>query len=181
MLTVNSAWSGKNIPTGNSKGMFLAFLRSIPLTQNVFYLTGSEVSLNVRLFRVGFHSCLSVRLGGWPADHMELLGLQLSRPQSKFNLCLPSVSYSNCTLGSYYGLLFLRDSAGAPQGWTSHIVHSSACTDTGCFLKLHTCSCSTIASQIFFLLPAQEDCQNINSVLMSEVFVGVEITNSKCF
>lgn len=95
--------------------MFLSFLRSIPFTQNVFYLSGSEVSLNITLLKVGFHSCLCARLGGQPADHMELLGLQLSRPQSKFNLLLSPVSHSNCTLASHYGLLFLKDGAGAPH------------------------------------------------------------------
>lgn len=72
------------------KEMFLSFLRFIRFTQNVFYLSRSEVSLNIMVLNVGFHSCLSARLGGQPADHMELLALQLSRPQSKFNLLLPS-------------------------------------------------------------------------------------------
>lgn len=73
----------------SSKSRFLSFLRSVRFTQNVFYLSGSEVSLNIMLLNVGFHSCLSAGLGGQPADHMELLVLQLSRPQSKFKLLLP--------------------------------------------------------------------------------------------
>lgn len=87
------------------KEMFMSYLRFIRFTQNVFYLSGSEVSLNIILFNIGFHSCLSAGLGGQPADHMELLGLQLSRPQSKFNLLLPSCFPYNCTVASHYGLL----------------------------------------------------------------------------
>jgi len=37
----------------------------------VFYLSGSEVSLNITLLKAGFYSCLSAGFGGQPADHME--------------------------------------------------------------------------------------------------------------
>ncbi len=66
------------------------------------------------LLKVGFHSCLFAGLGGRPADHMELLGLQISRPQSKFNLLLPSCFPLSCTLASHYSWFLLRDSAGVP-------------------------------------------------------------------
>lgn len=78
-----------NIHTVSSKSMYLSFLWFIPFTQNVFYLSGSEVSLNIMVLMVGFHSCLFAGLSGQPAHHMELLDLQLCRPQSKFNLCSP--------------------------------------------------------------------------------------------
>lgn len=68
-----------------------------------FYLSGSEVSLNVTLLKVGFHSCLSAGLGGQPADHSLNL--------TSFS---PLVFPFNCNLVCYYPLLFLRDSAGAP-------------------------------------------------------------------
>lgn len=81
-------------------------LRSIQFIQYVLYLSGSEVSLNITL--------LSVRLlGGQPADHMDLLGLQLCRPQSKFNLLVPSCFPLNCNLACHYLLLFLKDRAAA--------------------------------------------------------------------
>lgn len=78
----------------------------------MFYLSGSEVSLNVMLLKVGFHSRLSAWLRGQPTDHTELLVLQLPGPQSKFNLSLP-LSLPLCyALASHCGLLFLKDRAG---------------------------------------------------------------------
>lgn len=95
--------------------MYSSLLRFIRFAQNVFSLSGSEVSLNIMLLKVGFHCCLFAGLGGLPADHMELLGLQLSRPQSKFNLLLPSCFPLSCTLASHYGRFLLQDSVGVPH------------------------------------------------------------------
>lgn len=53
--------------------MFCHFLTSF---QSLFYLSGSEVGINIMLPKIGFHLGLSAGLGGQPADHMELLGLQ---------------------------------------------------------------------------------------------------------
>lgn len=50
---------------------------------------------------------------GQPADHTDLLGLQLCRPQSKFNLLVPSCFPLNCNLACHYLLLFLKDGAAA--------------------------------------------------------------------
>lgn len=109
--------------TGSSKRRFLSFLRSVRFTQNVFYLSGSEVSLNIMLLNVGFHSCLSAGLGGQPADHMELLVLQLSRPQSKFKLLLPLLFPTQlhpCI--SLWPVVFERQCRSSSQGGSSHIV-----------------------------------------------------------
>ena len=84
-----------NTHTAKSKSMSLPFLRFIAFTQNVFYLSGPEVGVNSMLLKTGFHSCLSAGLGGRPADHTELLGLQLSRPRSNFNFLLPSGFHSS--------------------------------------------------------------------------------------
>lgn len=53
--------------------MFCHFLTSF---QILFYLSGSEVSINIMLLKIGFHSGLSAGPGGQPADHTDLLGLQ---------------------------------------------------------------------------------------------------------
>lgn len=87
------------------KDVFLSFLRFFGFTQNVFYLSGSEVSLNILLLKVGFHCCLS---GGQAVDHMQLLGLQVSRPQAKFNLLSPLVPHSAAPRISLEPVVFER-------------------------------------------------------------------------
>lgn len=79
----------------------------------MFYLSGSEVSLNIALLKVSFQSRLSAGLGGQPADHMELLG---PTPDHSLNLTSFSflVFHSTAPLLVIIPLLFLRDFAGAP-------------------------------------------------------------------
>lgn len=88
------------------KRHIFVMLRSMQFIQYVLYLSGSEVSLNITLLSVNL-------LGGRPANHMVPLGLQLRRPQSKFNLLVPSCFPLNCNLACHYLLLFLKDGAAA--------------------------------------------------------------------